>query len=177
MICRAAIADDLGAIEAMRRTDGDALGFIPLARYAAVIDGATIDGRRRSDYEGVSVITDSDEVTGFVFAGFHRGGLKIEQVCVREDARRIERATALVRSVEATAWARGAPLARCRVAADLEATRFWEAMGYTARATVAATFMGYRKSWSRRPLIHFERELRQLELQLAQGMCLDVSHA
>jgi GNAT superfamily N-acetyltransferase len=164
-IIRPATLADLAAMDALRRKEGDALGFIPMARYEAIITGITNDiGQRRADYEGLTVVEDGGELTGFAYARFARRGLKLEQVCIRHDARRIERATALVRTVEAEAIARGSPLARCRVGADLEAVSFWGAIGYTSVSHVRATFLGRRKSWSDRPLIHFERELCQPRL-------------
>jgi hypothetical protein len=122
----------------------------------------TLDrGRVRHRYESMWTVTDNGEVTGYVMAGFHRNGGKIEQICVRHDARRMERALRLEAMVDAEARARTMPCIRCRVAVDLEANLFWTAAGYSPIATTTSTWVNQHESKSRRPLIVYEKRVCQ----------------
>lgn len=155
---------DLPAIEALRRADGDSLGFIPKARYEHIVERTLDRGRHRWKYEWLVVAIDNDDITGFCLAGFHRDGAKIEQVCVRQDARRMERALLLVDSIEDEARRRASLRIRCRVAYDIEANFFWLAAGYEPVTTVTSTWLNTRESASRRPLIVYDKELSQMTL-------------
>ena len=106
-IIRQAVFDDLPAIEALRRADGDALGFVPVAKYEHIVLKTSDRGRDRWKYEWLIVSEDNEEITGFFLAGFHREGAKGQQLCVRNDARRMERAMKLVDTLEDEARRRG----------------------------------------------------------------------
>jgi len=163
-IVRPACSDDLRAIEALRRADGDCLGFIPKQRYEHIVNQTLDRGRPRWTYEWLLVSEDNTDVTGFVLASFGREGMKAEQVCVRRDARRMERALLLVGTVELEAVRRHMNRARCRVAYDIEANAFWLAAGWEAVATVTSTWLNIRESKCKRPLIVYDKVLCQPRL-------------
>jgi ribosomal protein S18 acetylase RimI-like enzyme len=154
---RQAAPADLPAIEALRRANGAELGFVPKQKYEHIVNRTLDRGRARWLYEWLLVHVDADEVTGFCLAGFHRDGAKVEQVCVRDDVRRMERALRLVDTVETEAWKRGAARIRCRVAADIEATLFWRAAGFEVVGETTSTWLNLRDAKARRPLLIYEK--------------------
>jgi len=163
-IIRHAALADLPAIEALRRADKDALGFVPRAKYEHIVNKTSDRGRERWKYEWMIVAEDNGEVTGFFMGGFHRNGAKGTQLCVRDDARRMERALRLVDSFEQEARQRGMLRVRHRVAADIEANFFWRAAGYTPVAVTTSTWLNTRESISRRPLFIYDKALDQGQL-------------
>jgi predicted GNAT superfamily acetyltransferase len=160
-VVRDATSADLAAVEALRRADGADLGFIPQARYEHIVLKTLDRGRPRWEYERLFVSIDAREITGFLLGSLGKLGGKIEQVCVRADARRMERALALTDCLEAQARSRGIPLVRCRVAHDIEANLFWSAAGYLPIGMTMSTFLNTRASKSRRPIIQYEKLLNQ----------------
>ena len=160
-VVRPATRWDLPAIEALRRADSSDLGFVPKAKYEHIVLRTSDRGRERWKYEWLIVCTDNGDVTGFLLAGYHRDGGKIEQVCVRNDARRMERALRLVAVCEDEARKRGSRRIRCRVAADIEANYFWRAAGFEPVATTTSTWLNVRESVSKRPLIVYDKPLDQ----------------
>lgn len=163
-IIRHAHVADLAAVEALRRADGDNLGFVPKTKYEHIVNRTLDRGRSRWRYEWLIVAVDNDEITGFCLANFGRMGAKVEQVCVRHDARRLERALRLVSFIEDEARRRGSLRLRCRVAADIEANFFWRAAGYLPVAETTSTFLNTRESKSKRRLIVYDKELDQQTL-------------
>jgi hypothetical protein len=164
---RSATINDLKAVDSLRKADGDCLGFLPIQKLEHIVNLTLDRGRRRFLYESLWVEEEMPgEITGYVLAGFHREGAKIEQICVRQDARRMERAIALEAVVDTEARARLKPRIRCRVAFDIEANFFWKAIGYTAITTTASTWMNHGESKSKRPLIVYDKILCQPELLL-----------
>lgn len=108
-------------IRGERKKETDALGFIPWA------------GVERHDELGrLAVCSRDGDLVGFVLFGGSRETERVFQLAVRRDARRIEHGRALVAVVEnqATQLRRGVLTAR--VAADLPAVAFWEALGFKA---------------------------------------------
>ena len=164
MHIRPATIDDLPAIDAMRKADGDSLGFVPIQKYEHIVNQTLDRGRPRWAYEWLLVCIDSREITGFVLSGFHRTGCKVEQICIRQDARLLERATLLLSAIEDEAETRQRPKIKCRVAADIAANSFWNALDYTPVAEVTSTWLNVRESKSKRPLIHYEKVISQPEL-------------
>lgn len=158
---RLAKFEDLPAIEALRRADSDALGFVPKAKYEHIVLKTSDRGRDRWKYEWLVVAEDNDEITGYFLAGFHRDGAKGQQLCVRQDARRMERALKLVDAIESEARRRGMLRIRNRVAADIEANFFWRAAGYRPIAMTTSTWLNVRESVSKRPLLIYDKPLDQ----------------
>lgn len=126
---RRATLEDLKFIDDLRRRESDAVGFVPLIRYEQEVSGAR-NGR-------LWVIEENVDPVGFAFVTFGHGLARIQQIAVREDARRMERATSLVKAAAAEARVRGLRELGCRVADDLESNAFWEALGFSAVGNVA----------------------------------------
>ena len=161
-IIRPATPADLPDVDAMRSLDANCLGFFPLMKYECIVhkvpDHANRETWRR---ESLWVATDNGDITGFVLAGFHRDGTKIEQICVRRDARRMERALLLEGVVDTEAKRRQSARIKCRVAADIEANLFWVAAGYTPVAVQASTYRNLRPSQNKRALVIYHKTLAQ----------------
>ena len=158
-IIRPASPCDLPAIEALRRKDGDSLGFIPKIVYEFIAARSMDRGRWPYRSEWLLVAEDNDEVTGYVFAAFRRSGAHITQICIRHDARRMERAMLLESAIAIEAERRQCVRIKCRVAFDIEANHFWRAIGYEPVRTVISTWLNLRESKCKRPLIVYERAL------------------
>lgn len=121
---RRATLDDLKYLDALRKKEGDAVGFIPMRRYEMEVNGE----RRGSIY----LSWDNGEPTGFIYATHSgRGTTRVMQVAIQEDARRMERASALVDAVVADGLKRHTWLTSLRCADDLDANHFWEALGFS----------------------------------------------
>ncbi len=159
-LIRSAEAGDIRAIDDLRKKDGDALGYLPIAKLEHIVNRTFDRGRARFRYESLWTCEDNGEVTGYVLAGFHRNGAKIEQICVRQDARRMERAIALEHIVDSEARRRQSWRIRCRVAFDIEANFFWRAIGYEPVAEAISTWQNIRESKSKRPLIVYDKQLQ-----------------
>ena len=116
---RAATPIDLAYIDNLQRIEvngPDSVGFIPWSRH----EKEAMNG-------GIHLAFDNDEPTGFVYATHNRHGVtRIQQIVVQEDARRTERATALVEAaIRENDW-----LVSLRCAEDLGAVEFWPAIGF-----------------------------------------------
>ena len=116
---RRATLGDIKYIDSLRKKEGEAIGFIPLQRYEMEING--------DRHGSILVYEENLDLVGFVYATHNRAGVThIQQVAIQEDARRMERASALVLAVRKERdW-----LLSCRCAADLDSTHFWEALGF-----------------------------------------------
>lgn len=119
MIIRRAELSDIRYIESLRRKESEAIGFIPMQRYEMEINGE----------RGGSILVclENDDHVGFLYATHNKAGVThIQQVAIQEDARRMERASALVQAAQRPFDY----LISLRCAADLEATQFWSALGF-----------------------------------------------
>lgn len=96
-----------------------ALGFLPFIALRQAIEL----GRVFLCYE-------NDEPAGYVIHGPGKRHTKIYQVCVAEDARRIEHGTALIEAVKAVANHHRAHDLTLHCAEDLPANSFWNALGF-----------------------------------------------
>ncbi len=115
---------DLKYLDDLRKKNGDAVGFIPLQRYEMEVNG----DRKGSIY----LSFDNNDPTGFIYATHSgRGSTHIIQVAIQEDARLMERATLLVDAVVADGQKRNSWLTTLRCADDLEAGKFWKALGFS----------------------------------------------
>ena len=124
-ISRASLGD-IKYIDHLRKQESEAIGFIPIQGYEM-----EIDGRRGGS---IYICWEHNDPVGFIYATHNRAGVThIQQVAVQEDARRMERASALVEATQQDRdW-----LMSLRCAADLEATEFWTALGFQLLDTVA----------------------------------------
>lgn len=125
---RPATPDDLSYIVSLGKREYEAIGFIPASRYESIITGV---GDVRPSHR-LWIAEENGDRVGFLYAtpGEAGGSLKVVQVCVQEDARRLEYGAALVSEAErhAVRVQRGA--VSLTVAVDLDASLFWEAEGY-----------------------------------------------
>jgi N-acetylglutamate synthase-like GNAT family acetyltransferase len=149
-LVRAATLDDIPYIDHLRKQESGAVGFIPLERYEM-----EVDGRRGGT---ILVAEENGQHVGFLYATHNRTGVThIQQVAIQEDARRLERATLLVETVQKERdW-----LVSLRVAADLEATHFWEALGFELESHVdPKSVYGRGKDKATKPTRHKRDILR-----------------
>lgn len=136
-----AAASALRFVMAGRRSDSDALGFIPRA------------GVLRHHRTGkLAVLLLDGELAGFsLFGGSNHVG-KIFQLWVPRDARRIEHGRLLTNVCGGLCHLRGLPILRAKVAADLPAVSFWRALGFREKEVAPG---GMRRG---RLVVTFERE-------------------
>ena len=109
---------DLPFMVDLGRKSFDAIGFIPASRYERIIEG-----------EGNSTIHVAEangDPVGFIYATHNLTGTKVQQCVVREDARRLQFARALV----CAAIGPNDTFIAARCAADLESNAFWQALGF-----------------------------------------------
>jgi GNAT superfamily N-acetyltransferase len=127
---RASLAD-LSYVDMLRRRESESLGFLPLRCYEEVVCGAS--PRHRLWLAEVS-----GDPVGFLYAspGDVGRALRVIQVCLQPDARRIEYGTALVAEAESYARHLQRSGVACHVAEDIEARVFWDALGYETRGVV-----------------------------------------
>jgi ribosomal protein S18 acetylase RimI-like enzyme len=134
---------DLPAIDDLRRKDQESLGFIPMSRYELEVE------RGRSTM--ISCF-ENDDLVGYLY--WTRGWpvAAIQQTVIRADARRRERATALVDYATDVMVSQGRYGVTCRCRANLEAIDFWKDIGFRE--------IRIEESGRRGPLIRFYRELK-----------------
>lgn len=130
---RRAVLADLTYIRSLSDSEFNAIGFIPAGAYEWAL------GRQgpawTAEYRLWLAAAD-DEPVGFLYANPGRpgGSARIAQICVQEDARRLEYATALTETAELWAAECQRQGVTCRVATDLEAGHFWDALQYDVAA-------------------------------------------
>lgn len=106
-------------IDYLQAKDRNALGFLPFIALQQAVDL----GR-------VFLCLENDEPAGYVIHGPAKTHGKIYQVCVADDARRIEHGTALVEAVRSVMIAGKAHDLTLHCAEDLTANTFWRALGF-----------------------------------------------
>lgn len=131
---RPAALTDLAYVDDQRRRESECIGFISRSAYESVITGYDErEGCRRNGRIWLAEV--NGERVGFVHASPGAAGrsTRVIQVCIQEDARRIEYGSALVAEVERWATQLQRPAVGCHVATDIEAGAFWDALGYELR--------------------------------------------
>lgn len=156
MLIRLATLLDIPYIDHLRKQEGEALGFIPLRRYEMEISGER--------HGSIIVCEENGDLVGFVYATHNSAGVThIQQVAVQEDARRMDRASALVLATQRrTDW-----LMSCRCAAELESTHFWNALGFKVLDEVAPK-SGYGR-WRDKATLPTRRKRTILRFQKEVG--------
>jgi hypothetical protein len=160
-LLRYGVWEDWPQIEALRRKEGDALGFVPKALYESILKRERHADRDRWRHSNILVTLDSGEITGFCFVSYRAAVARIFQIVVRSDARRWHRALIMVDAIERKARAVLKRGISCRVAIDLESNLFWTAVGFEVSSTVTSTWLNQRESKSKRPLHIYHKELRE----------------
>lgn len=121
-IINAAIPD-IKYIDWLRGKESEAVGFIPKVRYEMEINGESGGD--------ILLVKESGDLVGFSYVTYGPPySAKIQQIAIQEDARRMERATALIEEIATRARRKGCAEIGCRCAEDLEANKFWEILGF-----------------------------------------------
>ena len=129
-IIREAKLSDIIYITGLANKEGHAVGFVPKPAYEAAITGIKL-GKRWSPTcnDRLWLAEDSGDPVGFLLASFGKV-VKVTQVCIQEDARKIERGKLLIGALENYANNIGKFSFGCGCADDLESNLFWDAMGW-----------------------------------------------
>jgi GNAT superfamily N-acetyltransferase len=132
---RRAMLRDIPFLLDLARRESENLGFLPAGTYEGAVS-RTAQHARPNDRLWVAEV--NADLVGFMYAtpGDVGGTLKVVQVCMRPDARRFAYASALVAEAEAHATALQRMGVGLRVATDIDATLFWDALGYQVRDVV-----------------------------------------
>jgi hypothetical protein len=138
--------------EDLRRKEAYCLGFIPAASYPAAI------ARHR-----LIVALENGEPAGFVLWAKRRTKLRFHQTAVVAELRRLKHATDIVTAALNTPEGRCARTIGLRVAHDLPANTFWQAIGFRIVATQPGG-----KTWGRTINI-YELPVRD-RMKVAAGM-------
>ncbi len=152
-------SSDFAFIDALRKREGSALGFLPKDAYTSVLERRRVSNRDRWKYQRVWVTEDNGQLTGFCYASFSDDPATIIQIVVQEDARRWHRAMMMEAAVDEEARKRSLSSIKCRVAFDLESNWYWKAIGYVPITTVISTWLNQKESKSRRPIIVYQKDL------------------
>lgn len=126
----------------MQKMERNHLGFVPRDSLEAAI-------RRRRLF----VLHSNGDPIGHVLFGQRRGLIHVHQLVVRKDARRIEHATLLLGRAVSEVCDRNPWAITCRVAHDIDAHLFWQALGFDP---VGLTYHSIQSS---RHLIIYARSL------------------
>lgn len=129
-IIRKANSDDLKYILGLSNKEGHAVGFIPKPAYEAAITGIK-RGKRWSltCNDKLWVAEENGDLVGYLMASFGKI-VKVNQICIQEDARKIERGKALIDVLEEYSSGIGKYQFGCGCADDLESNIFWTALGW-----------------------------------------------
>jgi GNAT superfamily N-acetyltransferase len=123
---RTATAQDQSFIDKLQKENSNALGFIQHTIWEKYVFG----GERNFS---VFVCEKNDDMVGYVLITPGRGPytyLRIQQIAVREDARRLDYGTALMTVVREFAETFNLMGARLRCRTDLDSNKFWRALGF-----------------------------------------------
>ncbi len=142
-------AEDLRAMDALRRASQEAVGFVPMSRWEWVTANRA---------QTMRLLRENGDLVGYIWWTPGLPVAAIQQLVVREDARRYERGTALV---DAAIEDMSHPLrygVTCRCRQDLEAVGFWAALGFEP--------VRLEESGKRGPVVRFYKSLQPALLDL-----------
>ena len=127
LIVRNARAIDIAFIDKLQKENSYAVGFIQRTVWDKYVFGGERNFvvficEKNADAVGYILITPGRGVNTYV---------KIQQIAVRDDARRLDYGSALIAVVRdfCETFQRNGATLRCRV--DLESNKFWKALGFT----------------------------------------------
>lgn len=125
LVVRNARPIDTTFIDDLQKQNSYAVGFI----QRTVWDRYVFGGERNFV---VFIVEKNDDMVGYVLItpGRSNGYVRIQQIAVRDDARRLEYGTALITVVRQFCRDFGRAGARLRCRIDLEANHFWEQLGF-----------------------------------------------
>ena len=125
-----ATLEDLKYITSLANKEGHAIGFIPKIAYEAAITGIKTGHRwSLTCNDKLWLAFENEDPVGFVLASFGKI-VKVNQICIQEDARKIERGKMLLTTLQNYASKIGKYSFGCGCANDLESNIFWKAMGW-----------------------------------------------
>ena len=145
LIVRNASYKDAGIIDKLQRDNSYAVGFI----QQTIWDKYVFGGERNFF---VLVVEANNDPVGYTLITPGRGMgsyLRIQQIAVRDDARRLHYGHALMSVIERFAREQQRAGARLRCRADLDSNNFWQAMGFTVGKVVTKgtiNHVGFRAS-------------------------------
>jgi len=126
LVVRNATELDVTFIDKLQRENSYAVGFI----QRTVWDDYVFGGKRNFV---VFICEKNDDTVGYVLVTPGRAAgsyVRIQQIAVRDDARRLDYGSALVAVVKAFCEDHGRAGARLRCRTDLESNNFWKALGF-----------------------------------------------
>ena len=127
LIVRNAREIDLAFIDKLQKANSYAVGFIQETIWSKYVFG----GERNFV---VFICEKNSDPVGYILMTPGKGAgqaVKIQQIAVRDDARRLDYGSALISVVKdfCNTFARSGATLRCRT--DLESNHFWKALGFT----------------------------------------------
>lgn len=132
LIVRNASYRDAAIIDKLQRDNSYAVGFI----QQTIWDKYVFGGERNFF---VLIVEANNDPVGYTLITPGRGMgsyLRIQQIAVRDDARRLHYGNALMSVIERFAREQQRAGARLRCRADLDSNNFWKAMGFTVERVV-----------------------------------------
>lgn len=137
-LIRKATLEDLKYVVDLSNKENHAIGFIPKQAYESAVTGIK-EGKRWSNKcnDKLWIAQENGDTVGFLLGSFGTGTrpsarrAKVAQICLQQDARKLERGRALLDEFIKHGDARGVFIFGCGCADDLESNLFWQAMGWT----------------------------------------------
>jgi len=145
LIVRNASYRDAAIIDKLQRDNSYAVGFI----QQTIWDKYVFGGERNFF---VLIVEANNDPVGYTLITPGRGMgsyLRIQQIAVRDDARRLHYGNALMSVIERFAREQQRAGARLRCRADLDSNSFWNAMGFTVERVVtkgSVNHVGFKAS-------------------------------
>jgi len=145
LLVRNATYKDAAIIDKLQRENSYAVGFI----QQTIWDKYVFGGQRNFF---VLVVEANNDPVGYTLITPGRGMgsyLRVQQIAVRNDARRLKYGNALMQVIERFAREQNRAGARLRCRADLESNHFWQAMGFTVENVVtkgSVNHVGFKAS-------------------------------
>tara|TARA_R110000822_G_scaffold80191_2_gene191216 strand:- start:637 stop:1188 length:552 start_codon:yes stop_codon:yes gene_type:complete len=159
---READEKDFLFIDSLRKKEGKALGFIPRAVYDSILQKERVGNRDRYKYSEIIKTVDNLDNTGFCYYTYSGNDLKIQQIVIQNDARRVNRALMMLDHVEKRAKELGKTHVTARVAIDLESNMFWAGCGYSIINQMTSSFLNRKESKSKRQLHYYSKAINSL---------------
>ena len=121
MIIRDATLSDMKYITSLVKDESEQVGFIPDTRYEQIITNP-------KPSQSLILPFENRDPVGFLYGSYFKGSMKIQQICIQEDARLFYRATKLLDYLLSEYQIHYISL---RCADDLEANEFWKSLDFT----------------------------------------------
>jgi GNAT superfamily N-acetyltransferase len=127
LLVRNAHVNDLLFIDKLQKENSNAVGFIQRTIWDRYVFGGernffVLICEKNTDLVGYALITPGKSPNDYV---------KIQQIAVREDARRLDYGSALIHVIGDFCLSYGRMGARLRCRVDLQSNAFWQALGFT----------------------------------------------